>query len=135
MFCEIRCVSNCISFQCILLCVFRRQDSHVKCVLPGVPATVQHSIETVVCTPGCWRRSHIRIQRSPDWRGGPWHKYGHLCGIYCSWLQESKCDSKKKKKKKKKLYLTPNRQLYNASHIRYKIKAIYTHAHVWTHVH
>ena len=29
--------------------------------------------------------------------------------------------------KKKKLYLTPNRQMYNASHIRYKIKAIYTH--------
>ena len=28
----------------------------------------------------------------------------------------------KKKKKKKKLYLTPNRQKYNASHIRYKIR-------------
>ena len=33
------------------------------------------------------------------------------------------------------LYLTPNRQMYNASHIIYKIKAIYTHAHMWTHVH
>ena len=39
------------------------------------------------------------------------------------------------KKKKKKLYLTPNRQMYNASHIRYKIKAIYTHAHEWIHGH
>ena len=78
MFCEIRCVSNCVSLRCILWCVFRRQDSHVKCVQPGLPATVQHSIETVVCTPGCWRGSYIRIQCSPDWRGGPWHKYGHL---------------------------------------------------------
>ena len=33
------------------------------------------------------------------------------------------------------LYLTPNRQMYKASHIIYKIKAIYTHAHMWTHVH
>ena len=33
------------------------------------------------------------------------------------------------------LYLTPNRQMYNASHIIYKIRAIYTHAHMWTHVH
>ena len=41
----------------------------------------------------------------------------------------------KKKKKKKKLYLNPNRQMYNASHIRYKIRAIYTHAYAWTHVH
>ena len=41
---------------------------------------------------------------------------------------------KKKKKKKKKLYLTPNRQMYNASHY-HKITAIYTHAHTWTHVH
>ena len=38
------------------------------------------------------------------------------------------------KKKKKKLYLTPNRQMYNASHY-HKITAIYTHAHTWTHVH
>ena len=42
--------------------------------------------------------------------------------------------TKKKKKKKKKLYLTPNRQMYNASHY-HKITAIYTHAHTWTHVH
>ena len=41
---------------------------------------------------------------------------------------------KKKKKKKKKLYLTPNRQMYNASQY-HKITAIYTHAHTWTHVH
>ena len=41
---------------------------------------------------------------------------------------------KKKKTKKKKLYLTPNRQMYNASHY-HKITAIYTHAHTWTHVH
>ena len=38
------------------------------------------------------------------------------------------------KKKKKKLYLTPNRQMYNASHY-HKITAIYIHAHTWTHVH
>ena len=38
------------------------------------------------------------------------------------------------KKKKNKLYLTPNRQMYNASHY-HKITAIYTHAHTWTHVH
>ena len=48
---------------------------------------------------------------------------------------KKKMKKKKKNKKKKTLYLTPNRQMYNASHIIYNIKAIYTHAHVWTHVH
>ena len=38
-------------------------------------------------------------------------------------------------KERKKLYLTPNRQIYNASHIIYTIRAIYTHAYAWTHVH
>ena len=40
------------------------------------------------------------------------------------------------REERKKLYLTPNRQMYNASksHIRYKIRAIYTHAYAWTHV-
>ena len=36
--------------------------------------------------------------------------------------------------KKKTLYLTSNRQMYNASQY-HKITAIYTHAHTWTHVH
>ena len=39
------------------------------------------------------------------------------------------------RKKERNFILTPNRQMYNASHIRYKIRAIYTHAYAWTHVH
>ena len=38
------------------------------------------------------------------------------------------------REERKKLYLTPNRQMYNASHIRYKIRAIYTHAYMHGHI-
>ena len=54
--------------------------------------------------------------------------------IHVTRREEHGIGRKKKKKKKKKLYLTPNRQMYNASHY-HKITAIYTHAHTWTHVH
>ena len=59
------------------------------------------------------------------------------CVVQIDFAENNTCGSDSihtKKKKKKKLYLTPNRQMYNASHY-HKITAIYTHAHTWTHVH
>ena len=56
--------------------------------------------------------------------------------MYGLGLVEIKCPlSIGHEEEEEELYLTPNRQMYNASHIIYKIKAIYTHAHMWTHVH